>query len=410
MADEVAQDTDEEVLDGDVLEEEHGGDTGPDYEAMSDEEFLNAVPTGSATDAPAASEGADGEEEGEGQGDDGQVPDTAADPKSPSAEEAAKPKEDGAKPADAGAGAAAEGHTTPQQTEPKAQGKTEAPDYEALYKQVMAPFKANGKEFTPNSPEEMVRLAQMGANYTKKMQALKPNLQLMRMLENNGLLEESRLSHLIDISKGDPKAIQKLLHDTKVDPLDLDTSAAPTYTPGNHRVSDEEMSFRDAIDEITSTDAGKETIVHLNSTWDPVSKKALVKEPALLGIINEHRSNGVYAKITSEIERQRTLGQLSGTPFIEAYKAVGLRLQAEGKLAPTPASTGQEPANPGTVAVPRQVLETRAARPRQVVSNGDRARAAAPGTRMPAKSSPRSFDPFAMSDEEIMAIPAPPSR
>lgn len=406
MSDEVDQVVDEEVLDGEVLD----ADGGPDYEAMSDEEFLNAGPAGPVADASAADEAADGGEEGGEEGGDAGVPEGEADPKTPSAEDAAKPKEDGAKPADAGAGAAADGHTTPKQPEAKAPATTEAPDYEALYKQVMAPFKANGKEFTPGSPEEMVRLAQMGANYTKKMQALKPNLQLMRMLENNGLLEESRLSHLIDIAKGDPKAIQKLLHDTKVDPLDLDTSAAPTYTPGNHRVSEEEMSFRDTIDELTSTDAGKETIVHLNSTWDQASKKALVQEPSLLGIINEHRSNGVYAKIASEIERQQTLGRLSGVPFIEAYKVVGQRLQAEGKLAPTPASTGQEPANPGTVPVPRQVLETRAARPRQVVSNGDRAKAAAPGARTPTKSSPRSFDPFAMSDEEIMAIPAPPSR
>ena len=233
----------------------------------------------------------------------------------------------------------------------------------------------------------------------------------MRMLENNGLLEESKLSHLIDIAKGNPAAIQKLLHDTKVDPLDLDTSAEPNYTPGNHRVSDAEMHFQDVLTDVAASETGKDTILHIERTWDTASKQLLVKEPATLATINEHRSNGVYAKITNEIERQQTLGLIPSTvPFIEAYLAVGQRLQAEGRLAANPASPAQPAANPGTVAVPRQILETRAAKPRQVVSNGDRAKAASPGPRALSRSPQRFFDPFAMTDEEIMAIPAPPMR
>lgn len=378
-----------------------------DFSSLSDEEFLNHTPGSPAGASQDAAE--DGVGEGEEE-----------DPNTQPEADTAKPEEGGDQPADAGAAAGEAGHTTPNQTgaeEPakdpaKAEGSDAAPDYEALYKRMMAPFKANGKEFTPSSPEELIRLAQMGTNYTKKMQALAPNLQLMRMLENNGLLEESKLSHLIDISKGNPAAIQKLLHDTKVDPLDLDTSAEPNYTPGNHRVSEEEMRFREVMDDVTSTDTGKETIVHLNSTWDQASKTVLFKEPHLLPIINEHRSNGVYARITSEIERQRTLGYLSGIPFIEAYKVVGSQLQAAGLLNQAPASAGSPGtgANPGTVPVPRQVLETRAAKPRQVVSNGDRAKAASPGPKAPSKAAPRTFDPFSMTDEEIMAIATPPSR
>src|SRR5690606_21653948 len=72
------------------------------------------------------------------------------------------------------------------------------PDYEKLYKEIMKPFKANGREIKLNSPEEVITLMQKGANYTKKMQALQPHLKIVRMLENNQLLDEGKLSQLID--------------------------------------------------------------------------------------------------------------------------------------------------------------------------------------------------------------------
>ena len=381
------------------VEEGTGAEGYDDFANLSDEEFLNHVPGGSQEAAHGSEEAGagaglkEGEEEG-GEEEAGKEEDPASgDPK---AEEAQTGGTEGDNEAKAPAA-------------PGLESKAEAPDYEALYKQLMAPFKANGREFTPSSPEELVRLAQMGANYTKKMQALKPNLQLMRMLENNGLLDESKLSHLIDIAKGNPAAIQKLLHDTKVDPLDLDTSAAPNYTPGNHRVSDEEMQFQEVMADVTATETGKDTVIHIDKTWDLASKKAVFKEPQVLSIINEHRATGIYDQICGEIERQQMLGEIpSNVPFINAYMAVGSRLQAEGKFTPKPASTGPAQTNTGTVAVPRQILETRAAQPRKVVSNGDRAKAASPGPKASSKESHRSFDPFSMTDEEIMAIPAPP--
>lgn len=292
-------------------------------------------------------------------------------------------------------------------TEDKAPNAEEKLDYEALYNQVMAPFKANGKEFKPTSVEEVVRLAQMGANYTKKMQALKPNLKLMRMLENNGLLDETKLSFLIDIEKKDPKAIQKLLHDSKIDPLDLDTSAPPVYQPGNHSVSDQEMAFHDVLREVRDTPQGTGTILHINDQWDQVSKQAIYQEPALLGIINEHRANGIYDRISAEIERQQTLGQLSNIPFIQAYKLVGDQLHNAGKLAIQGGSQAQQPGMTAPVTAGRQVLETRPAAVKSAVSNGDKAKAASAGPKAAPKQSPKSFDPFAMTDEEIMAITSP---
>ena len=89
--------------------------------------------------------------------------------------------------------------------------ESEKTDYEAFYKEVMTPFKANGKLIELRNPAEAVQLMQMGANYTRKMQAIQQHRKVLTMLENNGLLDEGKLSFLIDIEKKNPDAIQKLV-------------------------------------------------------------------------------------------------------------------------------------------------------------------------------------------------------
>lgn len=272
-------------------------------------------------------------------------------------------------------------------------------DYKAMYEKIMAPFKANGKMIQVNSPEEAITLMQHGANYTKKMHALKPNLKMMRALENNGLLEESKINNLIDIANKNPQAITKLLKDANIDPMDLDTSSEITYQPRNHAVSDQEMDFHTTLEDVLTQPSGSETISMINSQWDQASKEAIYKEPQIMSIIHDQRVNGIYDRIYAEVDRRRTLGILSHTiPFIQAYKQVGDELHNSGKLVP------QQPSQPAQNQSQPKVLETRSSNPRKAVSNGDKARAASP-TRAAPKSSPKPFDPFAMSDEEIMAIP-----
>ena len=87
-------------------------------------------------------------------------------------------------------------------------------DYKAEYDRLVAPFKANGREITVKSVDDAIALMQMGANYNKKMSALKPNLKLMKLLENNGLLDETKIGFLIDLEKKNPDAINKLIKDS----------------------------------------------------------------------------------------------------------------------------------------------------------------------------------------------------
>ena len=396
---------------------------------LSDDELMNmAVPpslsgsqeedggAGAGDEPQAAISRAGGGDDGEGDQDQGESndgseddPDEAyegagqADPDDPDAEAGATDPHGASGSQDQGKAPAkaddkAKADPADAKADPAPQGDQNAApvDYKAEYEKIMAPFKANGKEIKLASPEEAVQLMQMGANYTKKLQALQPNLRLLKMLENNNLLDEGKISFLIDLEQKNPKAIQKLLKESGVDPLDIDTSAEPDYRPGNHKVSDEEMAFNATMEEVASIPEGKETIITINKTWDKASKEALWTDPGILRLMTDQKRNGIYDQIANEVERRRVLGQIgSHVPFLQSYRDVGVEMQQRGAFNDIrQPATGQSPAQTD----PSRVVETRVATRKP--TNSDRARAAAPTRSTPGKPKP-DFNPLALSDEEF---------
>lgn len=308
---------------------------------------------------------------------------------------------------------AGEGDKTSPQDKSQADASDTPPDYEGFYKTIMTPFKANGKTVELKSPDEAVRLMQMGANYTRKMQELSGNRKFLLMLENNGLLDENRLSFLIDLDKKNPEAIQKLLKDAKVDPTEIDMTAEPAYREGNHRVTDAEVTFADVLSDLQGTENGKATLQAIHGTWDQASKEVLWKSPQVMRLMDEQRQTGVYQRIEAEIDRRRTLGQLPPeTPFLEAYRVVGDQLLAanafEDLLSPSgskppannPGNSGgttQTPANP-----PVPVVANRVATPKPPVANNAQAAAASPSRTAPPKKTGGHVNFLAMSDEDFL--------
>lgn len=272
--------------------------------------------------------------------------------------------------------------------EKNTQEKDEEPapsiDYKKFYEAMMSPIKANGKTFQPRTPDEAIRMMQMGANYTQKMQGIAPYRKKIQMLQKAGLLEDEKLNYLIDLSQGNQEAIKKLLKDSKLDPLDLNVTEESQYTPGNHTVSDEEVQFQTAVDDLKSTPEGLETL-RLIQGWDQASLEAMWKTPSMMTTLNEQRQNGVYDFIMKEMEHQRMLGNIpEGTPFLEAYKAVGEHclktLQYQQQM--------QMQAN-----LPKGTLN-------KPVTNNNQVKKAAPSGRS-NKTVSRFVDPFSLSDEEF---------
>lgn len=210
--------------------------------------------------------------------------------------------------------------------------ETDTFNYENAYNQVTAPFKANGATMQVKSPEDIVRLMQMGAGAQKQMAKLKPNLKLIKMLENNNLLDERRLNNLIDLSKNDSKAIAKLVKDSGVDPDDIDIENASTYQPNNYTVTDSEYELDQVLDSIKHTDTFDKTIDLLTSEWDDKSKTFVSENPNVIRVINDHMLNGVYDKVNAIMQQDKALGKLSGVSDVDAYKQIIDMLAKNGEL------------------------------------------------------------------------------
>lgn len=335
------------------------------------------------------------------------LPDTETGEKKPEPEEEDKPKEEADSKATQGkddkAAATDEQLTDEEKAAKKAEEEksSDTVDYKSFYEQIMKPFKANGREVELKSPDEVIQLMQMGANYTKKMQSIAPYKKTLLMLENNGLMNEDKLSYLIDLDKKNPEAIKKLVKDAGIDPMDIDTDGETAYQKGNHRVSDEEFAFRSVLDDLTSTPTGSETLQAVNTHWDQASKDALWKTPDVLQVIHEHRGSGIYDRISDEVERRRTLGQINqSTPFLYAYKQVGDEMASAGAFNDLLA---QKPAQPEPQKEAEKPVDTRVQAPKPKVSNADKVSAAA-STRSTAKKAESKVNPLAMSDEDFMKM------
>ena len=263
-------------------------------------------------------------------------------------------------------------------------------DYKKEYNRVMAPFKANGKELTVDSVDEAIQLMQMGANYGQKMTALKPNLKLLKMLENNSLLTEAKLSYLIDLDKKNPDAIKQLIQDSGLDPLDVDTSDNTDYKPNTYTVHDKEIELDSVLEEIQDTSSYSKTIDLVSNKWDEASRKIVVDNPQIIKLINEHVSNGIYAQIDSTIQKERMLGRLNGLSDIEAYRQIGDQIHASGGFA----NEAQKPTpQPRSTPKPKKQPDPKMA---------SRKKAAAPTKSAPTKSTlPADFNPLNLSDEDF---------
>jgi len=278
----------------------------------------------------------------------------------------------------------------------KDKAKKSAPDakidYQQEYEKLLAPFKANGRQIQVDNVNDAITLMKMGANYNKKMAALKPTLKVVKMLEKHDLLDETKLSHLIDVAAHDPAAITKLLKDAKLDPLDIDTDKSDYKTP-DHSVNDSQFELDQVIDEIKDNPSFSQTIDVISNQWDPQSKKMALEDPRIITVIDEHIQSGVFDQIVSVMEKERALGRMTGKADLSAYLEIGQALTSQGAFkkgdSATQADTKTDEAE----------LAAKAAR--------EKKRKAAASTQANKGSSNKAeIDPLSMSDAEFEKMSA----
>ena len=198
-------------------------------------------------------------------------------------------------------------------------------ELKAIHAAIFKPFKANGKEITPKSVDDVISLMQMGANYTKKMQLMAPMKKAVESL-NKAQINEEDLNFLIDIHNGDKEAIKKLLAKHEVDPIELDMENT-NYVPKNNIASDDDVEYSDVLEDIQPSLPKIQEI--LTKQWDAKSKSELLKNPQLMRALHEEIEMGRFDDVQAQLEIEKTFGRYKGKSDIEAYIDLVSRLVAE---------------------------------------------------------------------------------
>ena len=262
-------------------------------------------------------------------------------------------------------------------------GKQSDIDYKASYDSIFKGFKANGKEIKPQTVEDVVQLMQMGANYTKKMQAMAPMRRTVESL-NRANITENDLNLLIDIHKGDKEAIKKLLEKSKIDPMDLDMENL-SYTPKDNMLSNEDVEYSSVLSDIQSSLPKIQEIV--NKQWDSKSKELLLKDSRLMQALHEEIEMGRFDEVQARLEHEKTFGRYKDKSDVEAYIDLVNKMLAEKQTKnPTP-DNQTKPNTPK-----RDIPDKKGAAPNKAV------KAVTQSTSISAK------DIFSMSEEEFAKL------
>lgn len=267
-------------------------------------------------------------------------------------------------------------------------------DYEGQVNKLLAPFKANGHEIKVDSVDDAITLMQRGANYNKKMAALKPNLKMLKTLENNGLLNEDKLNFLIDLADGNPNAIKKLMKDKDIDVFEMNTEEDNEYSPENHSAGDNEVELDAILERIQDTPTYQRTIDVVTTQWDKDSKRTLAQSPQLIETVNIQMQNGVFDRVTAQVAKEQALGRLDNLSDYDAYTTVGGRMLQAGAFADIIAQGNNQPAKAKPVDNSKAKLDA---------ERSKRKRAAKPA-RASKTQAKAQLNPLAMSDEEFEKI------
>ena len=212
---------------------------------------------------------------------------------------------------------------------------------------IFAPMKANGAEVTVDNIDDIRTLISKGLGYEKNRRDIKPQLKLVKLLERHGI-DESKLAHLIQVSKNNPDAITKAVKDSGVALEDIDLEKAD-YTPERDEVSDSDIALDATFKELDGKPGFSEALGVVAEVWDDASRVMVNENPSILNMLTNHVESGVYPLVTAEMQKERSLGRLTGLSDIDAYDVTGKAMDARGafgKQTPATEQTQNKEAEP----------------------------------------------------------------
>jgi len=208
-----------------------------------------------------------------------------------------------------------------------------------FYKALTSPIKANGRELVIKDPEDFIRLVQMGAGASKFIEQSKDDLAIARMFKKAELTDPDQLAMLIDIAKGNTKALAQFIKANEIDIYNLDTEDNLDYTPNQeYKVTPNELQLEQVMTELKDSEYFNPTLEAIDK-FDQASIGFIGENPTAIRILHEHMQTGIFPKIMNEVQNRKLLGRLPDVADIEAYYQVGEEMEKAGLLNSQPQNT-----------------------------------------------------------------------
>ena len=379
------------------IEEDEVIDEGEENEAlaMSDEEFEKMTEEDFASAGDGDDE--DNENNDDDESDDGSEDDeNLGDDDDDESNENANVEENDSPAEDEGSEQADENDDSEGKQPTKDELTAQATAYEEAYNQLFGtPIKASGREVNLRDVGQARNLIEMGVDYNKKMQHMRPHMQTLKTLEKEGILDNSeQLNLLIEASKGKPEALKKLISAAKIDMLEFadDDNDHSGYVPENHIVSEGEVAIEQAFSAIRNTPSYERTISVMTNDFDAKSKEIMTQNPNYIESLNEDIASGIYDKVMDAVQYQRDTKRIPSTVSdIEAYISTVQQLSAQEQAIGQPNAQAQNHPND----VRQKNTQPASSKRRKVGMSSNRSS---------TKKSKREYDPIEvmnMSDDDF---------
>ncbi len=267
--------------------------------------------------------------------------------------------------------------------------------FELLYG---SPIKASGREVKLRNPEHAKNFIEMGIDYNKKMQSMKPHLAALKTLEKQGLLGNDkieRLNLLFEVEKGNKDALKRLIAESDIDPLDFADEnvieEGKNYQPENHIMSPRQIELDEALDSIEGTEAQQRTLNVMTNEMDERSRMIISENPSFITNLNNDISSGIYDRVMEGVNYKRDMKMVPNEMsdmelYIETVKEMAQYEQSQ-----QPAQ--QEQVAPGSAPKQEQKKSNR------------RKKLGMSGSRSSKSTNKKEYDPMeilGMDDEKFM--------
>ena len=266
-----------------------------------------------------------------------------------------------------------------------------------FFDKVTASFRANGRDYQINNPDDIIDLMQKGLNYNLRMAQVKPAMNLMRTLKDNGLESPEELAFLIDLHKRKPEAIAKLVQEAGIDQYDLTPEKASTYVPTEIPDNSAQAELEIMAKEYEGDEDFSKVVVDVAQEWDEQSRNVIGSNPHLIRMLVQHRKSGMYDQIVSVMMQEKALGRLNG-PMLQVYDNIGRALFANTS---NPQGESNQVAQPSNVQQQSQTPAPSQQPAARQNSDLDKRRKAA----APSRSTQSSGTTVNLTEQDIMNMP-----